>query len=885
MAGTATIMIDVDDSGAISSFRQMSSEGAKIGPSLSAAAPALDKVNSSTKQARESAALLGEQLGVNIPRGLRSILAENSAIAPALQAAFSGAVVAGFIGIVKEAVDQLTGFSAGLDAIKKQSEALLDSVGQANKTLIDPKTLGQVNAQILGTTKQIEDLNQQLGLTGDSLGDALTRGLTKYSAANSILLEQLDSAKASLNEEYALQAKLTAEQTLTEPLELLKTQNAAREAGLVGIEAITTAANDQIAVVRKQIAITNALSAALTAQTGIPINNAKANALAYSQIDAIKAKEKADSTKYLQEEGDATRQMVNAAVNSALEGQALLDAQRQEDVQQNKTALDRKLIDVDNYIERNVAINEKYYNDSKKLAIQQANDILNAQEAAAVAMVPPWERSYAQIEVDYEQQMRKIEQELKQGVIDQWQAADLTAAAWQMSFAKTRDQLASDMEGFFDDLTSGNIGQRFKKMFEDLVFQMVATWIVGMNQMKSASQVSMGGGGGGILGTIFGGIFGGGGGPGGTPPFLGGLFGGAGGGVPNVGIDDLVGLGALSGLPTFGASQSGDSGGALSTITGIGLSAGQGVGLGGIVLPSGSATGSAGGPAAGIVGLLAKIFPNGLSIGGLNIPGSLLATGGLALAINGIQRGGVLGALEGAGGGALAGFSIGGPIGAAIGAVVGALASIIKGLFGPHTGDTARIQVMEPLLASIKTITDSYDVFQTDYNTGVSELEALRTNALAALKKIGGKQVSGNSAATNQRVDAAEQHLKDTEAERQRRSQIDFGAPQFHEGGFVHSGLSGFAPSSFRAGALTFHSGGDVPAVLQSGEFVFQRSAVNRLGLSNLQRMNSGAGGGDTVHLSVNTIDAKSFEKFLDGGGMKSIFKSWQRASRSGVRI
>ena len=199
----------------------------------------------------------------------------------------------------------------------------------------------------------------------------------------------------------------------------------------------------------------------------------------------------------------------------------------------------------------------------------------------------------------------------------------------------------------------------------------------------------------------------------------------------------------------------------------------------------------------------------------------------------------------------------------------------------PHTGDTARIQVMEPLLASIKTITDSYDVFQTDYNTGISELETLRTNSLAALKKIGGNQVKGNSAATNQRIDAAEQHLQDTEAERQRRAQINFGPPQFHEGGLVRGGLAAIY------GRPEFHGGGEVNANLLIGEGVVNRRAMGVLGESGLNSLNAGGRIGDTHNhfYSINAIEPSSFAAFLSKSGMVEIAKAWRRASREGMRI
>jgi hypothetical protein len=44
------------------------------------------------------------------------------------------------------------------------------------------------------------------------------------------------------------------------------------------------------------------------------------------------------------------------------------------------------------------------------------------------------------------------------------------------------DDMAEKFQSFFDDLTSGNLGNRLLKNFETLVFRMVATWIAGVSR-------------------------------------------------------------------------------------------------------------------------------------------------------------------------------------------------------------------------------------------------------------------------------------------------------------------------------------------------------------------------------------------------------------------
>ena len=52
MAAVAQILIEVDDAGAVAAFRQIGVEGAKIGPSLAPAKPALDNIMRGSSEAR-----------------------------------------------------------------------------------------------------------------------------------------------------------------------------------------------------------------------------------------------------------------------------------------------------------------------------------------------------------------------------------------------------------------------------------------------------------------------------------------------------------------------------------------------------------------------------------------------------------------------------------------------------------------------------------------------------------------------------------------------------------------------------------------------------------------------------------------------------------------
>src|SRR6266851_10505274 len=93
MAATASIIIEVDDQGATKAFQRINAEAGRLGPALAPvqriSEQTFNNIEGGALKARESAALLGEELGIRIPRALRGTLAESKLIGPALTAAFS----------------------------------------------------------------------------------------------------------------------------------------------------------------------------------------------------------------------------------------------------------------------------------------------------------------------------------------------------------------------------------------------------------------------------------------------------------------------------------------------------------------------------------------------------------------------------------------------------------------------------------------------------------------------------------------------------------------------------------------------------------------------------------------------------------------------------
>ncbi|HLZ93376.1 MAG TPA: hypothetical protein VKQ28_16850 [Candidatus Acidoferrum sp.] len=876
MASTASIVIEVDDSGAISAFRQIGAEGAKIAPSLQPVVPQLERIGHSARQGREAAVLLTEELGIHMPRALANVISDTTLIGPLMRGAFSTIAVVGFIDIAVGAANAVTKFVDKMAGWSESAKVTMDAQSELNKTIME-------------SSDKIDKLDNAYRLIG-------LEGVAAFAEKQKIANEDLGIAKTRVAD---LTAELRRLQVQAQETETVQVSDPGT--GFIGTSTQSTAAAD--AAKAKIQDLTNALAAAQqtlkelgaeTRNTGKELNVAfakeKADGIREIGVAAHEALTKVQAmTAEANKSGASPEQQINNELRSRLEllanvltldGQdgAVREAVAKASVAVEKDASDKRIKLLQNEADKKLqqmddGLQAEEREDQQILEKRRRmeDETLGIERSSAVALAAPWERANVSIIASYQERMDKIREMLNTGDLDEEHAARQQAAAWNEAFGQMRDRLASQMQSFFDEITSGNIGQAFKRMFEQIVFQMVATWVLGMQGMRAASAGAMGGGPGGILGALFGGgagggIFGGAGAPGGTPSILGG------------GSASSSVLGGLDNLPLF--SGQGEAGGAFSLL-GLGLSAGQGTALAGMVMPSGS------GPQGG--GLLGMLGGGGLgSLFGLAAMGggALLGSGNTALrSIGGLLLGGGLGAGIAS---TIAGTAIGSALGAfgallgPIGAVAGFLIPLIMGLFGPHKGDIARVQVMEPLMAQIKIIKDSYDVFQTPYNTGVSELEKLRTDAIANLKKIGGRQVKGNTRSTNKLVDDAETYLKTTEAERQRRAQLTFGAPQFHEGGIVWPGMSALSPGI--PGVGQFHGGGVVNANLLEGEGVVNRAGMRSLGHGGLNRLNSGAGPGGDVHVHINAVDAASFDSWLkNGAGGISILRFLRYASNSGM--
>ena len=103
-----------------------------------------------------------------------------------------------------------------------------------------------------------------------------------------------------------------------------------------------------------------------------------------------------------------------------------------------------------------------------------------------------------------------------------------------------------------------------------------------------------------------------------------------------------------------------------------------------------------------------------------------------------------------------------------------------------------------------------------------------------------------------------------------------FFAGIFHQGGQV----KGYANGGM---IPNYHSGGtadNVPAMLQEGEFVMRRSAVESIGIENLNRMNrTGQAGGVNINFSGNVLS----DSFIEEEAIPKIKKAVRRGADLGI--
>jgi TP901 family phage tail tape measure protein len=369
-------------------------------------------------------------------------------------------------------------------------------------------------------------------------------------------------------------------------------------------------------------------------------------------------------------------------------------------------------------------------------------------------------------------------------------------------------RLSFEIDSFFTQTFLGarslgdvwnSLTQQMLRVFISTIAKMVAAWSLGMKQIQAASAGrSLGGGG---IGAILSGVFGG--------------FGSS--TAPG-------GTGTFSGAPIGSSLVSG--GGGLASFAGFGVP-GIGVPTGLPPAPAGSASGIA--AQSGILGAL-----------GLN-PLALLASAGIAGGLLG--RGGnlLLGGLGGFGLGLGATVGIGALLGAplGIGLAAGVIPGLVIGAIGLITAIFSRGKNKRKAAASEEVLTqqlgeviNEFKTFQTDLEGALASIDQLFE---AFQGQVGPLGKAGRNAVRNisPLVFAVKSRLTEIQAARDARLLLS---------------ASSLIPE--------FHTGGLVPSLLEPGEFVIRREAVQQVGVQNLERVNAGQApmGNVTIYNTVYAL-------------------------------
>lgn len=879
-------------------------------------------------------------------------------------------------------------------ALTKQNEASINAqIEEINKV----QTATVTRNQLMGTSVGLEE--KIVALLGFGLvtrladGEATAKDIAAQEKLIPLLEHQTELARernkledelAAKVNEAGLSGRALADQQLSDfrnskTQQVLRVQNP--EAAALGdaaavaeynakIISLNQDAADQITQMRRQVVLDSLAGEAKVYQQEAydldaikdklqqDLGTGKAFQQAYAQAKILLAQQTAQKIAQINDQQEAqTESMERAAREASLQGDDLILAHKQDAIKEAVSAYAKGNADVMQYLRRLVAANVEADADieksdqqaqQKREATQQRRQQLvadaadrqrDAETAAALASVPPWQKAYAQIVVESDRRIQEINkqeaQQLLQVKANSTDASQIETAAQAERVQvvaeaneriaeenrKNIEQLGNDFDSLFNDIGSGNLGQRILDNMKKLFAEILAAWVLTSQTMRSVF--------GGLFGTA---LFG----PGSMESQLGGST--LGGGFTNI-LGSIFGIGSPSGaaVPAGAAAAAAaaaeSSGAAAGAVASTGVNGAnplaQALGLGGFfggnpltteslssagVVGTGVVAASGG---KGLSGLLGGLTQNGLaSMGGLLT--ALLAgkIGGTTGQIGGIITGlysmaaanpaiagllghlGVLGGLGGALlasvgpallgfgvgqnfgplGGALAGGGLGfgagaliglagGPIGAVIGGIIGAIAGLFGGLFGGSKRKKAAEQYFNnQLQPQVQQVVAQFEGFQLDYATAISDLEQIRTQAQSDLGKLKGQGKDVFRRDVTPAINAAEAQIDADQQERTRRSGLVFGPPQFHSGGDVMAA----------AHSAWMVRPNELLAVLRDGEKVMTPRASSKYG-SMLDKMNAGepiqaARPGHTINLYA--FDSKSLQQWLRGGGADEISKA-----------
>jgi hypothetical protein len=947
-------------------FTQMEKQHQRLGE---AAKKSGEVQRAQIERAEAATNFFGRTLGIELPKKFESVIAKSKGLQSIFAAAFEVSIVGLFAKEVIDLIPEIDKATKAMGGFSEEEQALyeqrrkqnIDQIGAPANLGIARQNLDLVNRQIQRKTEVIELYEKEDGLSKVIFGYG--RDIDKLESERNQLIaarEQLLQNEAKLEQE-----------SLARQMQLA---GAAGAAGLHGFAAIeqerraaahllsqaygsgkisTTELDNSIALIRlkaerdvkelsDQVAAETKQMAYNVAQIGIPAVSA---AYVKQASELAKISEDEERTEITHAEAQKRRFLIRFQLLQQLAALQLAADQKTADARQQMEAygakgelairyeLQQRLNELEreqqqsgiDTSQRRVIAEQLADKKIQELRKQAAQQIFEADQRAALAIVPEWQRANAQIVFDHASQVHQINQQLGDKIINEREADRLILDADTEMSGRMIDNhrqmvmdFADSLDQFAQDLSGGNIGKRILENFRKLTMMLVAQWassfsaigkgtpnllmglLFGGNYLNTAgagmmagpagagagaASAMMGGGqpGMGGLGALA--MLGGGGGfSAGSSMGMGGMgslgFGGSGAAADGLPMPGSSGIGADmlgSLMPGTMGGGSGSPVGSFLDKTGLrSMFSGKGLaGLGKSIAPLaaimlGNKLGGL--PTAAGMALMSGLYFNGfawsanlasaLGISSSVAAGLLSGVGGGAIGFGiGQNYGKVAGSLSGAGSGALFGAILGGPVGAAIGAIIGLLGGLFGGIFGGSKRKKQANAVADQVEKDIHKLEDEYKGFQIDYPTALSQLDDMKSNAFEALSKLKDEGRHVFDRRLKPDFEKARAEIQGVETERDRRQGLVFAPPMFHSGGFV-DGAAGMMVG-FKAGP------DETLALLRRGEFVVEPQATAKH-RPMLERINSGAPTGGDVYV-INALDSKSFRTFLRDGGHEDI--------------
>lgn len=964
MAVKVRIEAELDPSGALTGLRVIEGQGQKSSVALQKVGQQGNVVftglTQQQKRAADAAQLLGNTIGVQLPRQIQKLIAQSESLSRVLSFAFNATVMVGFAGALAALIPKVREYARELGGYGEEIRKIHNSNLEANKErALSPdslstarKELGLLNEQ----ARQREWIVKLLEKEDDEIG--LIFGYVQELRKAEVELRQIEQDRIKLLEriteltdkqrqnlmgvagevgmiglkgfaaiaEQQRQARLEIDRlrssgamsgSLAGEAELLIDERARRQRA----ELERQAANETIALRQrvteiglKGVALIMAKERAakqdldrLLAETLI---SRKQHAERAALIEQQRIKEVAELLRQYTADTHAFVAQSSAATAKGFEA---VEAQARRAAEEARRAFREMFgglpaghpdrVRAEEQLQaRLVAIDAEANERRVELRREMTDRITALEQDAAIAALPEWMRGQAEIVASYQDATRRIQQELADRVISEANAARLVDAEWRRMNARLVDEhrrmtqeLASQFESVFDDMTSGNLGKRILQGFKRMFFQVLASWVSTMRGVRA--------GGAGGFGGILGGVLFGGGAPGGvfggmgTPPFVpagGAALGSASPATSSFSLDQfpvqmrtpgnsLLAAGSAffrDGAIVAGSSTGSSGRGGLRGF--IGANRGALAGLLPMLAMAGGQKigGTAGmlGAAVSSLGVLGAMNPALLGPLAMIPPAIFAGIGGGLLGFGvGMQHGKVAGSVTGAAAGlgtaglmSLLGLSLG-PVGWIAAGVIGLLGGLFGGIFGGRKRKRQAQKLSREFGTEIQRVIDSYRGFQTDYASALQALEQMRTDAWEQMRKLKGEGKKEFSRTLEPKFADARRQIEMIEAERQRRAGLLFGLPQFHSGGFVSGQMAGFRMRN-----------GDIVARLREGEFVATPEATAR-NRGALEAMNNGGKLGGETHVHIHAVDAQSFEGWLKRGGMATIERVVRQRRQEGM--